>query len=223
MKKKLFLSLLVSLFIIGSFSTNVFASNTTYDDLKRISDESEIFELVSKDELPEGTRMVEFDSVEEFEKALQELEEEKLQKAIEVSEKDSIISDSLNSSRFASLAATKNGSKRLGVILKPSLNPLKPGTITANITYTYTGSGNKKRLSSIKKVTSHSTLSFPVDWKQQTKTTNISSTRKSVHVKLQGYFLVGVSIGGQGVGARINDTISFRYTINSSKPAVPEL
>lgn len=76
MKKKLFLSLLVSMFIIGTFSTNVFASSTIYDDLKGISDESEIFEIVSNDQLPEGTPIVEFDSVEDFEKALQELEQE---------------------------------------------------------------------------------------------------------------------------------------------------
>lgn len=137
-------------------------------------------------------------------------------------EEQSSISDNLNSSGFETLATTKNGSKRLTVALKVG-NPLKPGTITADITYTYAGSGKKKKFSRIKNVKSHSLLSFPVDWKQQTKTTNISSDKKRVRVKLQGYHLVGVSIGGQGVGARINDTISFNYYINSSKKGVVEL
>lgn len=220
--KKFALSFLSSLFALGLVGNTAFAS-TSYEEpsesilheVEEIANESESLDLIDVDELPEGTPFVKFDTIEEFEQALKELDAENEAnqdeglKVIEAPQMDLITPYS-----------TKTAADVLKVMVKLSWNPLKsmtqPTSVTVNLGYKYTGSGTSKKFSSITKLTSYS-LGFPTDWIQTSRSTSFYDSNKGVNVTINGYNLLGVEIAGQGVGAKVSDTLTFKYKLGGSK------
>jgi len=104
------------------------------------------------------------------------------------------------------------------------MNPLKsitqPGSITVDLDYSYTGSGSNRSFTGINNISSHSLINFPVGWNQTTYSYNIYNNNNTVNVTLHGYNVIGINVGGQSIGANINDTINFDYDINTSGDAI---
>ncbi|MDQ0178294.1 hypothetical protein [Bacillus chungangensis] len=118
--KKIFILLVLSVtFIFNLFSPLALAANeedverdAILEQLEDVAKRHNNLEIISIEELPEGTPVVSFDSVEEFEKALAEVEEnKKFSGAEEVIE----INDELieNIPFENSLMTTKNGSAEI--------------------------------------------------------------------------------------------------------------
>ncbi|MBH9968153.1 hypothetical protein [[Bacillus] enclensis] len=213
MMKKLGLSLLVSLLMLSILGNTAFASSSStaiLSEVEDISKESNSIELVDYSELPEGTPLVEFDTVEEFEKAVKDLEEE--QEGF-VNEKYTTL-PTRDSGYFATAAASRTD--RLKVYVKRSWNPLKsmtqPTYITVDLRYSYSGS----KFTKINGLSSFSP-GYPTDWIQTSKNTSLYNSNRSVSAEVNGYNLLGVSIGGQPVGAKIADTVTFKYTKGGTK------
>lgn len=233
--------------------------------MEKISNESESFDVVNLNEVPEDAPLIHFDTMEDFEKALKELEEEqKLIEEAEVVEEAEVIEeveiiedeetaqdqnsfpkteaelikeyyDSVKTPKPVDLnpgtinigdtttAAVKTTSVRHKVRWARTYNPLlirvRPYYVTSNVKYSYTGTGSSKKYSSIKNVTSYSPFSFPHDWNQTDYNHSFYNLRKGVIIKLIGYHIIGVNVGGQAWGARVSDSLKYRTTVGSTAPA----
>lgn len=231
MKNKLILSLLSIIFVIGASSTTVFASNletsvdhNTLTVVSDIVDQTESLELINVDELPVGTPFVEFDSIEEFEKAVTDLENENKEQFIE--SKEQFIGSNEPNTKINTLATTKSDTKVLTVMVNKSWNPLKastqPASVTVDIGYSYTGSGTTKKFSSIKKVSSYS-FGFPTDWIQTSYSSPFSISNTRAKITINGYNLLGASIGGQPIGMKVKDKLTFNFDLNKSLSTVFDL
>ncbi|MGG0386332.1 hypothetical protein ABEY69_25390 [Priestia filamentosa] len=225
--KKTVKVLLSTTLALGIFSTSssfvnaqsITEETTTLTEINKVAQSSDSLTPIDVSELPEGTEFVNFDTVEDFEKAVAELDKENKEN------KDSILqtevlpstnSYSSASDRLFTTAAAKTGSARVSVLTKISLNPIKaavqPTKITVDFTYSYTGSGTSKKFSKINKVSSYS-LGFPSTWHQTTRTHSFYSSNKGVKMTLQGYHLLGVNIAGVPAGFRASDTYNFSYKL----------
>lgn len=214
--KKLIFSLVLSLFAVSTIGNTVFASTEILTEIEDAANKSKSIELINVDELPKGTPFVNFDTVEDFEKALKELDEENKDVQVDVFEDTKYISQS--DQFITTFAGPLN--ERLKVAVKKSLNPLKavtqPVTVTVDFKYTYTGSGSSKKYSNVSGVKSFSS-GFPTDWVQTAHNKSFINSNKGVKIKLFGYNVVGAVIQGQPIGAKVSDEITFSYTLGGNK------
>lgn len=233
MKKIITFSVLSFILMIYTTTSTTFAANNNdkiVKELETVAEENNI-QTVPSDSLPKNTPIVEFDSVEEFEKALKGEGKTDMavlmKQAILASGELPEIIDEYNAQDIdevttpstimysASKASTakKNGSARIK-IYPGSWNPIKnqflPMTMWIDFSYQYTGSGKSRKFTKITKVTSNS-VGFPSSWHQTTKATNFYDSNKGVSIKIQGYHLLGVAIGGQAVGYKIAETYTKKY------------
>ena len=79
--KKIAFSFLIAIFAVTSLGNTVFASSKTAEpskeilaEVEAIANSSDSLELFDVDELPKGTPMINFDTVEDFEKPVKEFE-----------------------------------------------------------------------------------------------------------------------------------------------------
>lgn len=219
--KVILASLLSFIFVIGMLNnTNVSAGELTnitkpsIKSIKNVASETDTIEIIDADQLLKGTQFIDFDTIEEFEEFLKELEDyQENKQKVSVIELDPV---SQIDDQLVTIASTKSDTKVLKVAVKPSLNPIKglaqPPSITVDLGYRYTGSGSNRKFSSITKVSSYS-FGIPTDWKQTSRKTSFSSNKKTVNVTLNGYHLLGIRVGGQAIGAKFSDSIRFKYTI----------
>ncbi len=212
--KKLILSLFLSLFAVSAIGSTVFASSDVNEASKEIllkieliANNSDYIDLIDINELPEGAPVINFDTVEDFEQAIKEIENEDTE------------SSSLSTPLITTMA-TSSTTDRLEVWVKPSSNPIKsatqPVTVTVDLSYRYNGSGSSKTFSSITGVSSFS-LNVPTSWVQTGYNSFFYNFNKGVTVELLGYNVVGMVIGGQPIGAKISDEITFSYALGGSK------
>lgn len=214
------------------------ASSETLEKVEELANESESFDVISLDELPEGTPLLYFDTMEDFEKAIKELEEEQqtsetletadvvesqglpLSSFAQKTSNFSVQSDSLATAEVSAAAAAKTTVTRQRVMWSATINPIltqvRPLYVTVDMKYTYTGTGSTRKFKNISSIKSTSPLTFPHDWKQTDFTKSFYNTNKAVTVKLIGHHLIGFSIGGQGVGARVSDTLKYKTPIGST-------
>lgn len=221
MKNKVFISLLSVLLIVGSFSTSVFASDSEdtssqenakiLRSVEELVEDSDSVELIDVDELPEGAPVIEFETVEEFEKVLIDLEKENKENNTLITE-ENLIESTESEPVIRALASTV---KVLTVIVKPSVNPLKqmtqPASITVDLGYSYSGG----KFTSINSVRSHSS-GFPTNWKQTSYSRSYYDSNRGVNMTINGYNQLGVVIGGQPIGTRVNDQLTFKYKLGGS-------
>lgn len=111
-------------------------------------------------------------------------------------------------------ATTSNGSARILWCTAERFDSVYkvwlPFSMWIDFTYTYTGSGSSKKFTKITKIVSNSS-GFPSTWHQTTSISNFYDSNKGVSIKIQGYHLLGVAIGGQAVGAKFSDTYTKKY------------
>lgn len=219
--KAVLVSFLSFVFVIGLLNnTTVSAGELTktikpsIKSINNVASETDTVEIIDADQLPEGTQFIEFENMEEFEDFLSEVEdyhENKQNESVIELDPASQLDDQL-----VTMASTKSDTKVLKVMVKPSLNPIKglaqPVNVTVDLRYKYTGSGSKRKFSSISKITSYS-FGIPTDWVQTSKKTSFSSNKKTANITLNGYHLLGIKIGGQSAGAKFSDSIRFKYKI----------
>lgn len=216
MKKMLIYTSLSALLLFSSFQNPVSAN--TQEDPEDVKEQViELFEetkdvgIVDSNELPVGAPMIDFDSVEDFQKYAENFQEE-IQNKNEVEnltlEENLVIDDSNVISSFATRAAKSAVStikwgtnERWDYVYKLYM----PNYMTINLSYTYTGTGSTKKFSSIKSVKSHSS-GIPSAWKQTSSSANISANKRSTSVNIVGYHLVGINIKGVPLGATFNDS-----------------
>ncbi|MEQ6857251.1 hypothetical protein AAHH17_22610 [Lysinibacillus capsici] len=221
--RKLTLTLALSLFAVSAVGNTALASTEaietpvkTLTEIESVANYSESIELINVNELPVGTPIVNFDTVEDFEKAVKELDEENKDSQFVNESQDLTISNHF----ITTMAATSSTTDRLTVYVKPSLNPIKsatqPSSVTCDLTYSYTGNGSSKTFSEILDVSSFS-LGVPTSWVQTKANKSFYSFKKGVSIELLGYNLVGVSVGGLEVGVQVRDEITFNYRIDGSK------
>lgn len=225
--KKIVLSLVLSLFVVITTGNTAFASSEVtktsaeiLSEIEAITENSESVELISVDELPEGTPFVNFDTVEDFEKAVKELDEEnKNTQVVHVN------AYSLSDQIIPTMAAAKTSSTtdRLDVLVKSSWNALKaltqPTSVTVDLTYSYTGSGSNKAFSKIDKVKSFS-FGFPTQWVQTDYNSSFYNSKKGVSMELLGHNVLGAVIAGQTIGTKVADEITFDYELGGIKKII---
>lgn len=220
MKKLVSLLALSTVLLFSSFNTHAVASSqtdpkTTKKELNDFSNQTDGLEIVDVDELPEGTPMIEFDNMDEFKKAVEELQ---LAQEINADIEEDVVSANLNSvPEFSTMAAAKNGTSRIKWNSAGRLDYVYklwlPSSLWIDFTYTYTGTAlSSKKFTKIKTVKSGSN-GVPSSWHQTTHAANISGNKKVATIKIQGYHLLGVKIGGQGVGAKFTDSYTKKYDI----------
>jgi len=185
-------------------------------EIEAITNNSESVELISVDELPKGTPFVKFETIEDFEKAVKELDlENKTPQIVNIDTEYMPLSN-----QMITKAATSSTTDRLEVFIKKSWNALKavtqPTTVTVDVKYSYTGYGSTKAFSSISNVTSFS-LGFPTSWVQTDYNKSFYNFKKGVSLELLGYNVVGAVIAGQEIGAKVADEITFNYNIDGDK------
>lgn len=221
--KKLTLTLALSLFAVSAVGNTALASTEAIEspvkiltEIESVANNSESIELINVNELPVGTPTVNFDTVEDFEKAVRELDDENKDPQLVKATEDITLSNQL----ITPMAATSSTTDRLTVWVKPSLNPIKsatqPASVTCDLKYSYTGSGSSKTFSEILNASSFS-VGVPTSWVQVDFNKSFYSFKKGVSIELLGYNLVGVSVGGLEVGVQVRDEITFNYRIDGSK------
>jgi len=196
-------------------SEDIKPSEEMLTEIGDIANNSKSVELIDVDELPNGTPFIYFDTVEDFENAIKELDEENKNIQVEINKENSLLNQSIST-----MAATKSTTDRLKVLLDKSINPLKnatqPVNVTVDLKYSYTGSGSTKQFSTITDIKSFS-LGVPTDWVQTDYNKSYYNSKKSVKIELLGYNVLGVVIKGQPIGAKISDEIIFSYTLGGTK------
>lgn len=217
--KKIFILLVLSVtFIFNLFSPLALAANeedverdAILEQLEDVAKRHNNLEIIIIEELPEGTPVVSFDSVEEFEKALAEVEEnKKFSGAEEVIE----INDELieNIPFENSLMTTKNGSAEIKWH-EQTCNPLNfkyDTKLWIHFNYKYTGSGSNKKYESVSNIKSGNG-GYPMPWTQTTSSYNIINNKKAISITIQGYFTLGLKIGQYDAGFRFTDSFTKKY------------
>lgn len=218
--KKTVLALLSATLVFSSFNIEALAdssssSETIKQELKEFDKQTSAVEIVEFSEVPQSAPVINFDSVEEFEKAIKEYEEAmNKDEAIEefypeVSETSFVPND-----KMMLRAATKNGSARIKWHLAEYWEYVYklylPVSMWIDFTYSYTGSGSSKKFKKIHDIKSNSGA-IPSSWYQTTATHNFYDKNRGVSIKIQGYFLLGVSIGGQPIGAKFPNSYTRKY------------
>lgn len=86
-----------------------------------------------------------------------------------------------------------------------------------NIKFKYDYSKNKKGVKTINKISNINSdisgIHIAVSWHQQNATSNIASNKRSANFKVSGYYLLGVTIGGAPIGAKLNSTWTRTFKI----------
>ncbi|QGS68702.1 hypothetical protein CV093_10160 [Oceanobacillus sp. 143] len=149
--------LFVAILVFSTFSSTAFASTSglstsQLNKVKAIDGASESIELVDLSEVPKGAPMIEFETVEEFEKAIQELDKEN-QRADSVVYMEDTLGDFYEiGSDDDELIVQGTGStvKVFTVLTKPSFNwimqQVQPTGITVDLEYSYSGSGSSRNI-----------------------------------------------------------------------------
>ncbi|WP_026562104.1 hypothetical protein [Bacillus sp. J37] len=191
-------------------------STVVEEQVEAIVEETGGLETVDVSSLPEGTKFINFDSVEEFEQALIESKKtENIQNDLipEETFAPPTLANTSTISKFnimAAAATTYNGSARIKWSQYHPLKPVYDAPLWIDFTYTYTKSGTTKKFTKITGVSSHNG-GYPATWHQTSKTTNFYDSNKGVTIKVQGYFLFGVNIAGTPIGFKDPDTFTKKW------------
>lgn len=229
--KKIVLPFLVSILTLSSVGNPVLAANDKGNSdtnilkkVQKIDKESNVFELVSLQDIPKDTATIKFKNVNEFKKYVNELEKNSTLLTSEVSSVSSV------NNSVTTLSAKKSKvhstTDRLTVIPKVhGWNPLQSAvyssSITVDVKYKYTGSKKKKnkKFKKITKVRSHN-FGVPADWHQTSYNKKLYGSNKGVKLTLHGYNLLGVSVGGQPAGMKVNQSVTFKYKLGGKKTII---
>lgn len=226
MKKIGLISILSTVLLFNLFSGQALASNNDVkEEVLRISEKTDKFEVISTEELPEGTPTVNFDSIEEFEAAIADLQDSSEETEVEEFFESDLLSDnaevkelspSIASNQMVMAAvSTKYGEGRIKWMVDKGWNPIKnqlyPPSMFIDFGYKYTGSGSSKKFSSITKITSDCT-GVATHWVQSTKgSSTFYDSNRGVTIKIQGYHLLGLNIAGQSIGTKFPEVYTKKY------------
>jgi len=214
----LVLSTVVAFGAIGtsaSAATDQSQTENVKEEIQNFSAETDNLEVINKEDLPEGTPVINFDSVEDFKKAVKEMETLKAEEntnEINIDSTDTSSSD-LNKIMMTAAATTKSGSATIKWY-EISWNPINfkyDTQMYIDFDYKYTGSGSKKKFSKVTDIQSGNG-GFPMNWNQSTKGTyNFYDSNRGVKISITGYYLLGVNVGGQTVGTKFHDSFTKSY------------
>ncbi|EFI64368.1 MULTISPECIES: hypothetical protein [Bacillus] len=215
---KLKLSVLSTALVVSMLGVNTSASaaisgstdsQILQEELSNIEYQSDAVEIINTDELPKDTPTINFDTIEDFEKFVKEYESFQTYN-------ENIVSESSNTLDNQFPIAYANGSKTIHWYTAEDWSSFYklylPSKMWIDFTYTYSGSGSNKTFTKITSIKSNSG-SIPSSWNQTTAVSNISGNKKSVTIKVTGYFLLGVNIGGQSVGAKFHGSFTKKANV----------
>lgn len=217
--KKIFILLVLSLTLIFNLSSPLALATSEknverdeiLEQLEDVVKRHKNLEMISIEELPEGTPIVSFDSVEEFEKALTEVEENK--KLIGEEEVIEFNDELIENIPFANnLMAIKSGSDQIKWH-EQTWNPLNikyDTKLWIHFNYEYTGSKSNRNFVSVSNITSGNG-GYPMPWSQTTSSYNIINNKKAIEITIQGYFTLGLKIGDFDTGFKFTDSFTKRY------------
>lgn len=171
-------------------------------------EESKGIERIDVSELPEGTVFINFDTVEEFEKALEEWQEmRQAEEAIELAKipDGSTYGPIPGNGGGDEITTMATASSRIKWSTFDALKFWLPTYMVIDFSYTYSGSGNTKKYTNLTSVSSWSD-GIPTNWVQTSKPTwNFYDLHRTVSITIQGYHLFGIAIGGFPIGYKIPD------------------
>ncbi|NRG32892.1 hypothetical protein, partial [Niallia circulans] len=225
--KKVILSILSILFIFSTTNLTTYAetSNKNVSEqenekinsvaLSDITDRYENLEVIDPSTLPKDSYYIEVDNLDELDQLFSTI-----QGSFNELDKNEVTYDNSTDLTIPNTqpimlaaASTKNGSARIGFVpwtINPVHLVLLPLDMWIDFTYTYTGSGSKRKFSEIKKIKSNSN-GIPSSWHQTTGISNFYDSKKGVEIKIQGYHLLGVKVGGQDVGYKFSGTYTKKW------------
>lgn len=209
--------------VFSSFNTKASAeensTNNVQEELSEFAEQTNSLEIVNIEEVPTDAPIISFDSVEDFQQAVNEMERDALIEETfaeeEIFAETTVFEKPAPSVRLlATATAVKNGSAR--ITWNPmSWNPLHqlilPTSMWIDFSYTYTGTGSTRKFTKITSIVASSN-GTPSTWHKTTAPiSSFYDLNKGVSITIQGYHLLGVSIGGQPIGARFADTFTKKY------------
>ncbi|WP_226530858.1 hypothetical protein [Metabacillus niabensis] len=235
--KKFCFSLLTAVFLFSSINlSSVFASTEEgvkaeeqltpeqlqiQKELKELeSSDSVDFELIPSEEVPESTEIINFDSVEEFEKYVQEInqEEQTFEETIQVNPTVPSLSKTTMSTMAA--ASTYNGDHVIKWWAPFSGFGMTGLACWKNIAfnYKYKFVSGKPQFTSVSNIKSYYTgLQIGVSWIQTTNGSasiiKKNTTNDTAKISVKGYSLLGFQVKGFSVGAKIGNTWTGSLTL----------
>ncbi|QWI17616.1 hypothetical protein EXW48_17305 [Bacillus wiedmannii] len=156
-------------------------------------------EVLDSSEVPKGTNFVNFNSVEEFEKAVKEGMFQKENKS-PLLQNEQIILDPIEEKNptggFKPLASS------VGSIGWADYDNWWSNIISMriNFNYTYNLSNGQKRFTGVSNIKSFSSGISVTNWVQTNSTSSIIDGNRTIQISVNGYHLFGVSISGVPVG-----------------------
>lgn len=217
MKKGLF-GFLSLLLVFGLFLPQVSASENNVEKEKVVTQKVKDLtkgtgiEVIDPSELPEGTEFVNFDTVEDFEKAVKEYK--KFQNQVDKfdpSARDGQANSEQNGGKPTDIGinATATGSIKWNAY--QWWNPMSPLNMTINFNYSYYYSSGYKWFTGVSNINSYSSPGFPTNWVQTNKTGSVIDGKRTLQITIKGYHLFGASIGGVPFGYKSPATYTKYY------------
>lgn len=223
MRKILLYTALLLAAFFTSFENHALASelDNSEDLKKQVTDlfkDTDGINIIDINEVPKDTPIIEFDSIEEFEKSARAFQENikneiDNNEIFEISDQN-LIKYNSNISPMSQLRTNKVGrikwhtAERWDYVYKLYM----PSSMTIDLSFQTTGKGSTERISKINSIKSHSS-GIKSSWTQTNSASNISKNNLSVSITIIGYHTVGISIKGFTLGANFDDSWTKTYKL----------
>lgn len=229
MKKILFSILSLVLFAtvlpVVSVKAHFEDVDSVREEVLDLSSEVEGIEIIDSNQVPRGAHELSFNSIEDFEEFLKEIEihQENIHNGkVKLNNNEVLGRLNIDNLYMPTRSTVRNGVHTLNFISVGFFKIWRPSYMNITVEYEYNhhnGRGaTSKQFVSIKKISSYSNDVLR-SWTQTGSATNIARNKKSVDIDINGYHTLGLNIKGFPLGANINDSYSQTYTL----PGLPAI
>ena len=210
MKTKIISLLLCALMLLpGSYAYAAELPSTDNTDSELMQDAVDTleefgYEIIDVDAVGDDQEFIEVDSIEELEDYLNTLEEVDKEYSAEIQPYNPL--SRANGAKTVSWYSPFSGFDGLTLLCWSNVD----------FSYNYKYVNSRPQYTSIKKISSYLTGISMTSWHQTSYSTSFSkkySTKDTCIAKVNGYYLLGVSIGGQPIGASRKSTWTAKLTL----------
>lgn len=224
MRRKSLVGVLSALLIFGAFLPQVSASGQgqvkkeeVTQKVKEIIKQDTNVEIIDPSELPEGIPMLNFDTVEDFEKYVKEHgsnmdnNHEKFDPKMNEKDAGTHPENGGKPTDFSALSSS------IGLIRWADWNWWETSMMVMTFNYSYYSAGGYNYFSGVSNIKSGSENISPVNWNQTNSSSMIMDGSRTLQLKISGYHLFGANIAGFPLGFRAYESYTkyfYRSQIN---------